>query len=108
VVRPDSTTVWTPQNIYVTGSKGALGSGVASASVASQKPLASVQLNAVDDVVFGSDAFVQAINKAVDTGQTASINITRQTPSGVEPTASDLNRIFVTADTLTVRANGGV
>jgi filamentous hemagglutinin family protein len=103
---PDSASGWTPQSIYITGDKGGLGGGDPSLPLASQKPLPSVTLNAVGDVLFGRDSFVTAITGVEAAGHANTINVDRNIPAGVAVVGADLNRVFLTADTMTVRANG--
>jgi len=103
----DKTSGWTPGSIYVDGVDGALGAGTANASASNQIPLASVELNAVNDVLLGNQTFVTAIDTAEKNGQVNSINITRGTPVGVAQ-SGDLDRIFLTSNTLTIRAGGVV
>ncbi|MDB5437865.1 MAG: filamentous hemagglutinin N-terminal protein [Caulobacteraceae bacterium] len=102
----DATAGWTPKTVYVTGGGGAIGHGVVNGTLAQQAPLKSVTLNAVDDVLLGSAGFVTAINQARSGGSVNSINIIRNSPNGVRVQPADLNRVFLTADTATFRANG--
>ncbi len=102
----DLTSGWTPQAIYVTGAKGALGSGSSTSPLAGQNPLKSVTLNATGDILIGASGFVTAINQAEAAGTTNAININRSTPAGVTVALADLNRVFITADTMTLRAGG--
>ncbi|HEY4031383.1 MAG TPA: filamentous hemagglutinin N-terminal domain-containing protein [Caulobacteraceae bacterium] len=99
----DAAQSWTPLAIYVSGG---LGDGSASQTLAGEKPLPSVTLNAVGDVLFGRDAFVTAITGVEAAGHANTINVDRNIPPGVAVAGADLNHVFVTADTLTVRANG--
>lgn len=99
----DPTLGWTPRGVIVSGG---LGVGSAHAAAGAQQPLQSVTLNSLGDVIIGNARFVTAIDTAIAGSAASTINITRNIPVGVEILPPDVNRTYITADTLTLRANG--
>jgi hypothetical protein len=97
---------WTPLSVYLDGG-GSLGAGEANASASSQHPLNSVELNAVDNILIGSSAFVSAIDGFSPPNPITKVNIIAQIPKGVSP-VGDINRIFLAANTLTLRADNAI
>jgi hypothetical protein len=94
---------WTPKSVLVTGAlgKSTTVNGVAFTDV---RALGSVELNAVADVLIGTAQFISTIQGAA----TGDINVTRRLPTGILATGADVNRVFLTTGTATIRADGRV
>jgi hypothetical protein len=94
---------WTPNSIEVTGSLGR-STTVNGVGFTDVRALGSIELNAIADVVIGTAEFISVISKAA----AGDINITRRLPAGITASGTDLNRVFLTAGTATLRADGRV
>jgi hypothetical protein len=94
---------WTPKAIHVTGSIGEA-TTTAGLTFTNVKALGSVELNAIGDVLIGTQQFITAIQNAPAGG----INVARQMPAGIRAQGADVNRVFVASGTMTLRADGRV
>lgn len=95
-------TAWQPSSILVTGTIGAASfSGGAYSNIRS---FDDVRLFATQDVIIGSQRFIDLIQAAAP----SDIEIGRNKPGGVAPTAAEQNRVLVVAGTLELSAAGKV
>jgi filamentous hemagglutinin family protein len=93
---------WQPNSILVTGAIGAATfSGGAYSNIRS---FDDVRLFATQDIIIGSQRFIGLIQAAAP----ADIEIGRNKPGGVAPTAAEQNRVLVVAGTLELSAAGKV
>ena len=99
----DPSAGWTPKSVIVSGG---LGVGQAHAAPSVQQPLKSVAINSLGDIIIGDAKFIDAIGAAIAGNAQSTINITRNTPVGVQVLPPDVDRTFITTDALALRANG--
>jgi len=99
---PSAASGWTPDSIIITGAIGrsTTNNGQVFTQIAG---LGGVELNAVDNVIIGTQAFVDAVLATPASG----INIARNVPN-IRAEGTDINKVFVTAGSMSVRADGRV
>lgn len=95
-------TAWRPTSVLVSGVIGVAtyGGGVYS----DVRAFDHVQLFAAEDIIIGSQRFIGLIQQTPD----ANIEIARNRPSGVAPTASEQNRVLVATGDLELSATDKV
>ena len=95
-------TAWRPTSILVSG---AIGSATFNrGAYTNVRAFDDVRLRATDDIIIGSQRFIGLIQPA----SIADIEIGRNKPAGVAPTASEQNRVLVAAGRLELSASGKV
>lgn len=93
---------WQPDSILVSGELGAATySGGAYSNVRSFNDL---RLFATQDIIIGSQRFISLIQGTADTA----IDVGRNQPAGVEPTASEQDRVLIAAGDLELSASDKV
>ncbi|MBL8555070.1 MAG: filamentous hemagglutinin N-terminal domain-containing protein [Phenylobacterium sp.] len=95
---PDSP--WRPARILVTGSVGA-SQGSQETGYSDVRAFNEVNLNARNDVLIGAQRFIALVANAPPNA----IDVMRDLPTGVAPTADERNRVFITAAELTLRGS---
>ncbi|MBX3486157.1 filamentous hemagglutinin N-terminal domain-containing protein [Phenylobacterium sp.] len=95
---PDSP--WRPARILVTGSVGA-SQGSQETGYSNVRAFNEVNLNARNDVLIGAPRFIALVADAPP----STIDVMRDMPAGVAPTADERNRVFITAAGLTLRGS---
>ncbi len=91
---------WRPGRILVTGAIG-FSRGSPATDYTDVQPFNEVNLNALRDIILGTQRFVSLV-QAVAPGD---IDISANRPLGVAPTSGELDRVFLTANGLTLSAS---
>lgn len=91
---------WRPARILVTGAVG-FSLGSPDTGYTDVRAFDQVNMNARNDVLIGAQRFIAL----VATAPPASIDVVRDMPAGVAPTADERNHVFVTAADLSLRAS---
>jgi filamentous hemagglutinin family protein len=97
-----SNAAWQPNSILVTGAIGA--ADFHAGAYSNIRSFDDVRLFATQDIIIGSQRFIGLIQAAAP----VDIEIGRNKPGGVAPTASEQNRVLVVAGTLELSAAGKV
>ncbi len=91
---------WRPGRILVTGAIG-FSRGSPLTDYSDLRPFNEVNLNALRDIILGTQRFISLV-QAVSPDD---INISANRPLGVAPTDSERDRVFLTANSLTLSAS---
>jgi filamentous hemagglutinin family protein len=86
-----------PGRILVSGAIGS-SSGASDTGFTNVRSFNTVALNATKDVLIGSSRFISLVASA----DPATINLSRSLPTGVDPTADEAGKIYITAGTLSI------
>lgn len=91
---------WRPGRILVTGAIG-FSRGSPATDYSDLRPFDQVNLNALRDIILGTQRFISLVQAV----SPADINISANRPAGVAPTDSERDRVFLTANSLTLSAS---
>ncbi|HYD44700.1 MAG TPA: filamentous hemagglutinin N-terminal domain-containing protein [Phenylobacterium sp.] len=95
----DAVSAWRPRRILVSGSIGAA-SGSPQAGFTGVRAFGSVRLNAANDVIIGSQRFIDLIIPT----PASQIDIARGLPTGAAATGEEVGRVFLAAGVLSLSA----